>query len=131
MRTLRVLVVDNQGLVRSKLGKYIAALGHTPLDAANGSSAMYKIFENSLTEPVIDALITEPQLHVSDGVWLLQTLHLKKCRVPCLLHSTQTQWWDEKGTLDLRDITQHFPFAQFHKKELHDLSYVQAFLASI
>lgn len=65
---LRVLVVDDEFLIRWSLGEMLAHAGHTVLEAEDGAGAMRALTESS--EP-IDAVILDFRLPDSNDLTLL------------------------------------------------------------
>jgi len=71
-RSLRVLVVDDEGLIRWAVGEALAMGGHTVVQAGNAAAARHLVRESA--EP-IDVVLLDYCLPDSKGFQLLDDLH--------------------------------------------------------
>ena len=70
-RALRVLVVEDELLIRWSITETLAAAGHTVIEAADGAAAIGAV-ENEAGR--IDAVVLDYQLPDSDDLTLLSTI---------------------------------------------------------
>jgi len=80
-RGLRVLVVDDEILVRTALADDLAALGWTVVIAASGAEALAHIERPE----VLDLLVTDLAMPGMDGLALIRAARERKPRLPALL----------------------------------------------
>ena len=81
VRGLRVLLVDDEALVRDALADDLAALGWTVITAATGAEALAHIDQPE----VLDLLVTDLAMPGMDGLALIRAARERKPRLPALL----------------------------------------------
>lgn len=79
-RTLRVLVVDDQEVIRELIAEYLQAEGHSVATAAHGREALERFSEGAF-----DLLITDQSMPEMNGVQLAAALRNRAPRLPILL----------------------------------------------
>jgi DNA-binding NtrC family response regulator len=96
--TLRVLVVDDERLIRWSIAETLAHLGHTVIEAENGAEAV-----RALTNPVepIDAVFLDYRLPDSDDLRLLATIRRLSPRAPVILMTAYGSPEVTSGALEL------------------------------
>lgn len=81
VRGLRILLVDDEALVRDALADDLAALGWTVITAATGAEAL-----SHLDQPeVLDLLVTDLAMPGMDGLALIRAARERQPRLPALL----------------------------------------------
>lgn len=80
-QSLRVLVVDDEALVRTSLADDLATLGWTVVTAATGAEALAHIDQTE----VLDLLVTDLAMPGMDGLALIRAARGRKPRLPALL----------------------------------------------
>lgn len=79
-RALRVLVVDDQEVIRELITEYLQAEGHTVATAAHGREALERFSEGAF-----DLLITDQSMPEMNGVQLAAALRNRAPHLPILL----------------------------------------------
>jgi CheY-like chemotaxis protein len=90
-RPCRVLVVDDEALVRSQLRRSLELRGYSVIEAANGRSALAALEQESWTGAddarVIDVVILDMTMPDLDGAEVLRRLRATGSRVPVVVSS--------------------------------------------
>ena len=112
-RTLRVLVVDDESLIRWSIAETLADAGHTVIEAADGATAV-----QALTAPAepVDAVLLDYRLPDSNDLTLLASIRRLSPDSPVILMTAYGTPEVTKGALDLgvyRVMSKPF--------EMHDL----------
>ena len=112
-RTLRVLVVEDEFLIRWSITETLAHAGHTVIEAAHGATAVMALKND--TER-IDAVVLDYRLPDSDDLTLLSTVRRLSPASAVVLMTAFGTPEVVKGALDLGVYhVLHKPF------EMHDL----------
>jgi CheY-like chemotaxis protein len=123
---MKLLVVDDDKQYRKILTEIIIKQGHAVVEAENGAEALAQI----TAEGPFDAIITDMQMRVMTGLEFIQALRGVHKEVPCLLHSAEVYAnLPEVGYIELKEVSQIFPFVEFHSK--FEQRYVHGFLEKI
>ena len=125
---MKILVADDDTPLRKSICLLLTKLGHTSIEARNGSEAM------DLLDTILDfdAVITDVQMPGASGIDILQHMHRSDMTPPTYVHSSENtflfhgNWWELP-----RDIPMYFgEFASFRKKEAGMLQDITAFTES-
>ena len=113
LRALRVLVVEDELLIRWSITETLAHAGHTVIEAADGASAIMALKNDAER---IDAVVLDYRLPDSNDLTLLATVRRLSPETAVVLMTAFGTPGVVKGALDL-DVYQvlHKPF------EMHDL----------
>lgn len=110
---MRILLVDDDPLIRISCANILSVLGHEVTEAGNGHEATLAWEEHG----GFDAVVTDVRMPRADGIYLLSYLSGSSSPPPCYVHSGDDVYRLKEGELNLRsDISRTFPFAKFHSK---------------
>lgn len=79
--TLRVLVVDDEPLIRWSLVETLAELGHVAIEAGDGASALRALED----EAAFDAIVLDYRLPDSNDLTLLATIRQRAPQCPVIM----------------------------------------------
>jgi CheY-like chemotaxis protein len=112
---MRVLIVDDDTGIKKSIRMLVESMGHTATCAENGLDAINLLTSNLGSE--IEAVITDMQMPVMDGIEFLDTLRDLGLERPCLLHSSEHTGWSKRlGQLPLTSVSGYYPFVIYHCK---------------
>jgi two-component system response regulator PhoP len=92
---MRLLVVEDQSLLRQQLVKGLIANGYIVDDAADGKAGLYYASEFSY-----DAAIIDLGLPLLDGISLIKEIRLREKTFPILILTARGDWQDKVEGLD-------------------------------
>ncbi len=110
---MRILVVDDADFFRHSCAAVLQALGHQVIEAENGHEATL-IWESQKRR--IDAIVTDVNMPRMNGIDLLSYLGGERQPPRCYVHSGDDFFDLREGRLELKDLGNIFPFAEFHDK---------------
>ncbi len=92
---MRLLVVEDQSLLRQQLSQGLSKHGYIVDDAADGKAGLY-----FATEYAYDAAIIDLGLPLLDGVSLIRQIRAQGKTFPILILTARGDWQDKVGGLD-------------------------------
>ena len=92
---MRLLVVEDQSLLRQQLSQGLTRHGYVVDDAADGKAGLY-----FATEFDYDAAIIDLGLPLLDGISLIRQIRAKGKTFPILILTARGDWQDKVGGLD-------------------------------
>jgi len=108
---MRILVVEDEPLLRAQLVGAIAAAGHTVEQADDGVQAQY------LGEVEdFDAVVLDLGLPLLDGLWVLRRWRSAKRNMPVLILTARGNWQDKVAGMDAG--ADDYLAKPFHMEEL-------------
>ena len=111
---------------------YLEDCGHSTYEASNGIEAVALIEKLAGSPHSIQAVVTDMRMPRSTGLELLQAIDRSDIELPCLLHSSDASYADQKVNIEnLAKVEEWFTFAIFHKKDVGDMTYIEKFLKTI
>lgn len=108
---MRVLVVEDDPILRAQLKATLADAGYAPDEAADGRDALHL----GLTEPY-DAVILDLGLPVLDGLTVLQRWRQQGRSVPVLILTARDSWHEKVAGIDAG--ADDYLAKPFHTEEL-------------
>src|SRR5574341_975097 len=78
--TAKILVVDDESIIRDFLNEFLTSQGYKVLLASSGEEAL-----NFLSEPEVILALIDLKLPGSDGLELIQSIKKSNPSLPCLL----------------------------------------------
>ena len=94
LRSLRLLLVDDEELVRVGTGEMLRELGHEVLEACDGEQAL-----NMLGDKAFDVVVTDYKMPRMDGAKLAERIRAVKPGLPILLITGYTGTTDDTPNL--------------------------------
>ncbi len=127
---MKILVVDDDMLIRLNIAEELSDAGHEVLEAVDGRAAIQILLKSDHT---FDAVITDMQMPDGNGIDVLQTMLRARKVYPTYVHSAAPTFRYPGGeTLTLAShIPSTFSFAHFSMKSGQILDNITAFLNSI
>lgn len=92
---MRLLVVEDQSLLRQQLSQGLSKHGYVVDDAADGKAGLY-----FATEYAYDAAIIDLGLPLLDGISLIRQIRAQGKMFPILILTARGDWQDKVGGLD-------------------------------
>ncbi len=92
---MRLLVVEDQSLLRQQLSQGLSKHGYVVDDAADGKAGLY-----FATEYAYDAAIIDLGLPLLDGISLIRQIRAQGKTFPILILTARGDWQDKVGGLD-------------------------------
>lgn len=92
---MKILIVDDEEMIRSVIREYCLAAGFLVEEAKNGKEALQKLLYNSYELLILDIMMPE-----MDGFSLLKQLPKEK-RIPTIVLSARTDEYDKLAGFDL------------------------------
>lgn len=92
---MRLLVVEDQSLLRQQLNQGLSKHGYVVDDAADGKAGLY-----FATEYAYDAAIIDLGLPLLDGISLIRQIRAQGKTFPILILTARGDWQDKVGGLD-------------------------------
>ncbi|MBY0138843.1 response regulator, partial [Methylorubrum populi] len=102
---LRILLVDDDGLVRSGTAEMLDDLGHLVVDAETGSEALERL---AACEDGFDLVITDQAMPGMSGAELIRRIKVAHPHLPVLLASGYADLTEEKQAEDWPRISKPF-----------------------
>lgn len=128
---MKILVVEDDYLIKYMLADLLTEQRHTVVEAANGATAFEKLVPEGSLDKTFNAVITDCNMPPGkSGLWFLQQLNESGVRLPCLLHSSCSIFYEEGVEFNLQKINDLFSFARYHTKGF-SYEYINEFLATI
>lgn len=92
---MRLLIVEDEDLLRARLVKALADSGYVVDSASDGKTGLFEALENDYDAAIIDLGL--PQL---DGIGLIKALREKGRTFPILILTARDNWTDKVAGLD-------------------------------
>ncbi|MDY6982902.1 MAG: response regulator transcription factor [Pseudomonadota bacterium] len=92
---MRLLIVEDEDLLRARLVKALADSGYVADSASDGKTGLFEALENDYDAAIVDLGL--PQL---DGIGLIKALREKGRTFPILILTARDNWTDKVAGLD-------------------------------
>jgi CheY-like chemotaxis protein len=136
---MKILLAEDDWIVREVqslvLNDYCTAR-RIPIEiihASSGEEALKCLMPAGIIDSSFKGIISDCDMSPGkSGIWLLRALQRNNVNIPFLLHSNAEMYAGDRGEgiIDLRKISNGFPFAEFHRKN-DNSEYFEGFIEKL